>query len=185
MGVTWVRRLLYFHPHEAYRHCHCLQRGWPSLLSPDSMAISTGMSEGLQPSLLNHMHPFPLKSVPFCATPDTELPRGKLRSRLPGRNTPRGPGLPSPLFLHPIWARPAPHREFSGLPTPHTPARHQPAPGIPSHSWTIPAVPPFSRPLSSWQQGGRCLKHRFSIKALLQLTSWASSAGHRRVFKAL
>lgn len=117
MGVTGVRRLLYFHPHEAYRHRHCLQRGRPSLLSPDSMAISTGMSEGLQPSLLNHTHPFPLKSVPFCP-PDTELPPGKLRSRLPGRNTPRGPGLPSPLFLHPIWARPAPTESSQGFPLP-------------------------------------------------------------------
>lgn len=44
--------------------------GQLSLLSPDSMDISTWMSEGLQLGLLKQVHQFPLKLVP-CATPDT------------------------------------------------------------------------------------------------------------------
>lgn len=156
---------------------------WASLLSPDSMDTSTGMSEGLQPSLLNHVHPFSPQICPLlCASQHPAAPC-KLRSRLSGQEhteqswTPISP-LPPP---HPGQACPL-HRELLDLPTPSTPAPSPARPWHPLSHLDHPSGPPFPgcSPLSS---RGR-LKHRFSIKALLQLTTWASSAGHHCVFKA-
>ena len=93
--------------------------------------------------------------------------------------TPISP-LPPP---HPGQACPI-HRELSDLPTPSTPALSPARPWHPFSQLDHPSGPSISRPLSTQQQGGRFLKHCFSIKALLQLTTWASSAGHHRVFKA-